>query len=138
MHHGRSLEYQFTVVPLRDTMSDFVRVASSPSDKAITALWHIKNYRGLVSPWYFGGAAALHCGGHNASVISWSKEAESKLPYVCLGSYITRMMTHHGKIVAMFDYLNRALSSYINDPGSQKYYRAANNGSLSVAQLPHT
>jgi hypothetical protein len=37
MHHGGSLEYQFEVVPSREIMSDFARVASSPLDEAITA-----------------------------------------------------------------------------------------------------
>jgi hypothetical protein len=45
-----------------------------------------------------------------------SKKVEPKLPYMCLGSYITRTMTHHGKTDAMFDYLNRVIISYINDP----------------------
>jgi hypothetical protein len=46
-------------------------------------------------------------------------------------------MTHHGKIDAMSDYLIGVLFSYINDPGvSKKNYRAANNGSLCVMQLP--
>jgi hypothetical protein len=53
-------------------------------------------------------------------VIPWSKETEPKLPYVCPGSYITRMVTHHGKTDAMFDYLNRVLFSYINDLGVSK------------------
>jgi hypothetical protein len=30
------------------------------------------------------------------------------------------MAIHHGKIDAMFDYLNRVLFSYINDPGISK------------------
>jgi hypothetical protein len=30
-------------------------------------------------------------------IIPWYKEAEPKLPYVYVGSYITRTMTHHGK-----------------------------------------
>jgi hypothetical protein len=69
-------------------------------------------------------------------VIPRSKETEPKLPYMCLGSHITCMMTHHCKIDAMLNYLNRALISCINDPGvSKKNYRAANIGSLSVAQL---
>jgi hypothetical protein len=37
MHHGGSLEYQFVVAPLRDIMSNFVRVASSPPDEAIAS-----------------------------------------------------------------------------------------------------
>jgi hypothetical protein len=62
-------------------------------------------------------------------VIPRSKESEPKLPYVCPGSHITR--------TAMFDYLIRVSFSYINDPGvSKKIYRAANSGSLSIAQLP--
>jgi hypothetical protein len=28
---------------------------------------------------------------------------ELKFPFVCLGSHITHMVTHHGKIDAMFD-----------------------------------
>jgi hypothetical protein len=43
------------------------------------------------------------------------------------------MMTHHGKTDAMLDYLNRVLFSEINDLGSQKDYKAAINGSLSIA-----
>jgi hypothetical protein len=53
-------------------------------------------------------------------IIPWSKEIELKLPYVCPESYITHMVTHHGKIDVMFDYLNRVLFSYINDPGVSK------------------
>jgi hypothetical protein len=53
-------------------------------------------------------------------VIFQSKEAEPKHPYVCLGSYITCTMTHHGKTDAIFDYLNRVLFSYINDLGVSK------------------
>jgi hypothetical protein len=46
-------------------------------------------------------------------------------------------MTHHGKTDAMFNYLNKVLFSYINDPWvSKKNYKVANIGSLSVAQLP--
>jgi hypothetical protein len=37
-------------------------------------------------------------------VIPWSKETELQLPYMCTRSYITCTMTHHGKIVAMFNY----------------------------------
>jgi hypothetical protein len=55
------------------------------------------------------------------------------LPYLCLGSYITCMVTHHGKTDAMFNYLNGVLFSYIIDPGVSKDYMEANNGSLSVA-----
>jgi hypothetical protein len=55
-----------------------------------------------------------------STVIPRSKEAEPKLPYVCPGSHITRMPTHHGKTNAMFDYLNRVLFSYINDLGVSK------------------
>jgi hypothetical protein len=54
------------------------------------------------------------------SIIPRSKEAELKLPYVCPGSYITRTATHHDKIDAMFDYLNRVIISYINDPRVSK------------------
>jgi hypothetical protein len=54
------------------------------------------------------------------NVIPWSKEAELKLPYVYPGSYIACTMTHHGKIDAMFNYLNRAVFSYINDSGVSK------------------
>jgi hypothetical protein len=39
---------------------------------------------------------------------------------VCPGSYITHTTTHHGKRDAMFNYLNRVLFSYINDPGVSK------------------
>jgi hypothetical protein len=39
-----------------------------------------------------------------ADVIPQSKETEPKLSYMCLESYITCMMTHHGKTDAMFDY----------------------------------
>jgi hypothetical protein len=38
MYHGRSLEYQFAAAPSREIISDFARVASSPSDEAIIAL----------------------------------------------------------------------------------------------------
>jgi hypothetical protein len=70
-------------------------------------------------------------------VVPQSKETEPKLPYVCTGSHITHTSTHHGKIDAMFDYLIRVLFSYINDPGvSKKNYRAANNVSISIVQLP--
>jgi hypothetical protein len=51
---------------------------------------------------------------------------------VCPGSYITYTVTHHGKTDAMFNYLNRVLFSYINDPGSQKDYRTAISSSLSI------
>jgi hypothetical protein len=51
-------------------------------------------------------------------VIPHSKEL--KLLYMCLGSHITRMVTHHGKIDAMFDLINRVLFSYINDLGVSK------------------
>jgi hypothetical protein len=40
-------------------------------------------------------------------VICQSKETELEIPYMCPGSYITRMVTHHGKTDAMFDYLSR-------------------------------
>jgi hypothetical protein len=71
------------------------------------------------------------------SVISRSKETKLKLAYVCPGSHITRTMTHRGKTDAMFNYLNKVLFSYINDPWvSKKNYKVANIGSLSVAQLP--
>jgi hypothetical protein len=53
-------------------------------------------------------------------VIARSKEAEPKIPYVCLGSHITRTATHHGKTDVMFIYLNRVLFSYINDLGLSK------------------
>jgi hypothetical protein len=50
---------------------------------------------------------------------------------------VTRTATHHDKIDAMFDYLNRVLFSYINDSEvSKKNYRVANSGSVSIAQLP--
>jgi hypothetical protein len=49
-------------------------------------------------------------------VIPRSKESEPKLPYVCSGSHITHILTHRGKTYAMFDYLNKVLFSYINDP----------------------
>jgi hypothetical protein len=45
---------------------------------------------------------------------------ELKLPYVCLGSHITRTVTHRGKTDAMFDYLIRVLFYYINDQGVSK------------------
>jgi hypothetical protein len=70
------------------------------------------------------------------AVIPQSKETKLKLRYVCPGSYITYTVTHHGKTDAMFNYLNRVLFSYINDPGSQKDYRAAISSSLSIVQLP--
>jgi hypothetical protein len=54
------------------------------------------------------------------TVIPRSKETELKLPYVCLGSHITRTVTHRGKTDAMFDYLIRVLFSYINDQGVSK------------------
>jgi hypothetical protein len=54
------------------------------------------------------------------SVIPWSKETEPKLPYMYPRSDITCTVTHHGKIDAMFNYLNRVLFSYINDPGVSK------------------
>jgi hypothetical protein len=66
-------------------------------------------------------------------VIPRFKEVEPKLPYMCPGSYIAHMVIHCGKIDAMFDYLNRVNISYIMTKGSQKYYRAANISSLSVA-----
>jgi hypothetical protein len=53
-------------------------------------------------------------------VIPRSKETEPKLPYMCPGSYITHMMTHHGNTYAMYDYLNRVLFPYINEPGVSK------------------
>jgi hypothetical protein len=53
-------------------------------------------------------------------VMPQSKEVELKLPYVCPGSHITHTTTHHGKTEAMFNYLNRVLFSYINDPGVSK------------------
>jgi hypothetical protein len=53
-------------------------------------------------------------------VILRSKEIEPKLPYVCPRSHITCTVTHRGKIDAMFDYLNRVLFSYINDPEVSK------------------
>jgi hypothetical protein len=37
-------------------------------------------------------------------VIPWSKETELKVPYEGPGSYITHMVTHHGKTDGMFDY----------------------------------
>jgi PhoPQ-activated pathogenicity-related protein len=46
------------------------------------------------------------------------------------------MMIHCGKTDAMFDYLDRVNISYIMTKGSQKDYRATNNGSLSISQLP--
>jgi hypothetical protein len=49
-----------------------------------------------------------------------SEETEPKLPYVCSGSHITRTAIHHGKTDAMFDYLNKVLFFYINDPGVLK------------------
>jgi hypothetical protein len=69
-------------------------------------------------------------------VIRWFKEVEPKLPYVCLGSHFTCTAIHCAKTDAMFDYLDRVKISYIMTQGSQKDYRAANSGSLSIAQLP--
>jgi hypothetical protein len=37
MHLGGSLEYQFAIVPSREMIRDFARVAPSPPDEAITA-----------------------------------------------------------------------------------------------------
>jgi hypothetical protein len=36
-------------------------------------------------------------------------------------------MINHGKIDAMLQLITRVLFYYINDPGSQKDYRATNN-----------
>jgi hypothetical protein len=69
-------------------------------------------------------------------VIPQFKEAKPKLPHVCPGSHFTRTVIHWGKTDAMFDYLDRVKISYIMTQGFQKDYKAANNGSLSVAQLP--
>jgi hypothetical protein len=69
-------------------------------------------------------------------VIPRFKKAEPKLPYLCPKSHFTRTTIHCGKTDAMFDYLDRVKISYIMTQGSQKDYRAANNGSLRVAQLP--
>jgi hypothetical protein len=66
-------------------------------------------------------------------VIPQFKEYELKLSYVFPGSYITRTMIHCGKTDAMFDCLGRVNISYIMTQGSQKDYKATNNGSLSVA-----
>jgi hypothetical protein len=79
-------------------------------------------------------------------VIPRLKEAEPKLPYMCPESHFTCTVIHCVKIDAMFDYLDRVKISYIMTQvkisyimtqGSQKDYRAVNNGSLSVAQFPH-
>jgi hypothetical protein len=70
-------------------------------------------------------------------VIPRLKEAEPKLSYMCPESHFTRTVIHCVKIDAMFDYLDRVKISYIMTQGSQKDYRAVNNGSLSVAQFPH-
>jgi hypothetical protein len=48
-------------------MGDFARVASSAPDEAIATSWHIRNFRGSVSLWYFGGAATPYYRGHNTS-----------------------------------------------------------------------
>jgi hypothetical protein len=53
-------------------------------------------------------------------VIPRSKETEPKHPHMFLGSDITHMATHHSKTDAMYNYLNRVLFSYINDPGVSK------------------
>jgi hypothetical protein len=67
MQHGGSLEYQFVAASLREMIRDLARVASSPPAEAMAASYHIRNLRGAVLLWYFGGGTALYWSGHGAS-----------------------------------------------------------------------